>query len=509
MYLNPDILYYHLSAGHHVEYIRAKHPAAELKRPLYFSPAVQENDHLIFFKDLDCLPEEGTYLCFQMPLLPPKASEISILLIKDDADPDIVYNEVQSIFDLYDEWEDDCQRSLVRNQSFQHLLQVTYHHFPYPVCLTDDQFSVVATVHEENCSFSMFEDDTILSAEIVNHLISNPHIRGLEMLEGVIDFDYDENYKLYNFITSGTYRGRLIMGIRNDRDHAVAELILSHLADFVEVLLARFGSFQISSGSVQSQLHTFLTEQLSGIAASADKMNRLTSITGWSETAPYMMIYFLPEHRLKRELYPPYLVSMIENHWPGVCAVEHHNNVAALINMELYGFQDKEDFFQSLAYLVRDGLMIAGCSRIFNSLSDASLFFRQAEYAIEFGKKKSPTRWYFLFDDYCLDYMLYYGIGVFKPEQICHPALIQLRKHDQEKQTSYYETIEMYFREQFNMSVAAQKLFIHRSTFINRIERIEELTRINLADNNTRLYLALSMRLLRDSAKDVTFQFYV
>ena len=42
------------------------------------------------------------------------------------------------------------------------------------------------------------------------------------------------------------------------------------------------------------------------------------------------------------------------------------------------------------------------------------------------------------------------------------------------------------------------KLYIHRSTFINRMERIQELTHLNLEDYDTRLYLELSFRLLRD-----------
>ena len=65
----------------------------------------------------------------------------------------------------------------------------------------------------------------------------------------------------------------------------------------------------------------------------------------------------------------------------------------------------------------------------------------------------------------------------------------------------------MYFEQQFNMSKAAEKLYIHRSTFINRMERILELTHLNLADYDTRLYLELSFRLLREP--DVSFQFYV
>ena len=151
--------------------------------------------------------------------------------------------------------------------------------------------------------------------------------------------------------------------------------------------------------------------------------------------------------------------------------------------------------------------MVAGCSRVFTGLREISLYFRQAVYALEFGRKKDSTRWYFRFNDYGLEYLLSYGAGIFKPEQVCHPALLTLREHDQQRQTSYYATLLMYFEQQFNMSKAAEKLYIHRSTFINRMERIQELTRLNLSDYDTRLYLELSFRLLREP--ETTFQFYV
>ena len=58
------------------------------------------------------------------------------------------------------------------------------------------------------------------------------------------------------------------------------------------------------------------------------------------------------------------------------------------------------------------------------------------------------------------------------------------------------------------MSQAANKLYIHRSTFINRMERITELTRLNLENYDTRLYLELSFRLLAEPVnqiKDILF----
>ena len=58
------------------------------------------------------------------------------------------------------------------------------------------------------------------------------------------------------------------------------------------------------------------------------------------------------------------------------------------------------------------------------------------------------------------------------------------------------------------MSQAANRLYIHRSTFINRMERIQELTRLNLDDYDTRLYLELSFRLLQEPEEAYSYPLY-
>ena len=508
MKLNTDVIYYHLLQKHHLEYKKALTPEEELGRPCYYDGSGNREGFLYLLSEPEEEPiDPGTYLCYKKPAMKdPDATTLFLLSSRED--PREVYNELQNIYDYYDEWENSCLQIVEKYQDYRSLVRQTYQCFHLPVCLVDNQFSIVASEHEENSPFALFEDDGQINLDTVNDIISNPHMRNLETTRGIFDFDYDRNYKLYNFRSGGKYCGRLIMGIQDagfaDRD----SLILAKLAEFIELLLHRFGSFQFTS-SVQTYLHSFLVDSLAGKVPHSREINRLNQNTGWSEEHTYLMVYYLPEHRLKKELYPPYLISQVEERWRGTCAVENQGNVVMLLNLSMYGIDKLPDFYQSLAYLVRDGLMIAGCSRTFTGLRELNIYFKHAVYAIKFGKKKDSTRWYFRFNDYGLEYLLNYGTGIFKPEQVCHPALLQLRKHDQIKQTSYYLTLFTYFEQQFNMSQAANQLYIHRSTFINRMERIQELTRLNLDDYDTRLYLELSFRLLQEPEEEFTFQLYV
>ncbi|MCQ2500094.1 MAG: helix-turn-helix domain-containing protein [Lachnospiraceae bacterium] len=507
MKLNLDTIFYHLKEKYTLEYIRQSGDSQELGRPRYYKSMKQTGDYLwLALNNTGVLPE-GCYICTSMPAMShPKKT--SIILIKDSINESDLYNNLQEIYDFYDEWANTCMQNVENFQDFRSLINTTYQMLHIPLCLMDNQFSIVAQACNPRASYILFGENGTVSIDTVNDLISNPHLRHLETAHGELDFDYDQNYKLYNFHYHNRYAGRLVMAI-TDTDQAGREsLILNQLAEYIEYLLRRFGSFH-STSNAQHLLRTFLSESLSGIVCTPQNLLRLQQNTGWTDEHKYMMVSFLPEHRLKKELYPPYLISQVEELWADACAVEADGDVVMIINMSINGEKNLADFYQSLAYMVRDGLMIAGCSRIFHDLKDIEIFYRQSRFAIEFGQKKDSTRWYFRFNDYALDYLFSYGTGIFKPEQVCHPVLLQLQEHDQNRQTSYYITLYTYFESQFNMSHAAQKLFIHRSTFISRMERIMEMTRLNLDDYDTRLYLEVSFRILNKPDPATISQFYV
>ena len=474
----------------------------EVGRPHFYdrgeasAAQTEQQNHLWFTDDLSAPLPKGTFLCIGEPRLR-YPEETGVLVFPEGTSLTALFNMIQSLFDVYDDWEASSLAAISRFQDYRSLIRVTWDHFHLPVLLTDSQFKIIATAHEENSPFALFESDDSLPSEMIDDLISNPRFRNLEYRSGILLLDLDMNYKARNFQHGGKYCGRLIMGIPEDSLPLQKDFLLEKLAEYTEFLLQKFGSLRIGT-SIQNYLHSFLSECLKGSRPGHRELNYLEQNTNWTDEQTYLCAVFLPEHRLKKELYPPYLIAQIEERWNCTCAVEHDNHVVMLFNLSQYGTNRLADFYQSLAYMVRDGLMVAGCSRVFQGLRSLQLYARQAQLAIEFGQKKDATRWYFRFDDYGLEYLLQYGLGAFKPEQVCHPALLLLRSHDQSRQTSYYLTLYTWFREQFNMSQAAARLFIHRSTFINRMERIEELTHLNLEDYNTRLYLELSFCLLAE-----------
>ena len=69
---------------------------------------------------------------------------------------------------------------------------------------------------------------------------------------------------------------------------------------------------------------------------------------------------------------------------------------------------------------------------------------------------------------------------------------MKLRDYDKKHNTELDKTLRTYIQSQYNASACARLLYINRSSFLKRMERIEQLTKIDLANFKERLYIEIS-----------------
>ena len=141
----------------------------------------------------------------------------------------------------------------------------------------------------------------------------------------------------------------------------------------------------------------------------------------------------------------------------------------------------------------------------------------QAKTALDVGSRKKPYLWIHYFGQVALTYILEQATRRLPGTMICHEGLLELKKHDEENlpfvclihlvqlyldkqneenQTQYMETLRVYLEQHLSATQAARELFIHRSTFLYRLDRIKEILQSELDDPEEIFYLELSFRLL-------------
>ena len=68
-----------------------------------------------------------------------------------------------------------------------------------------------------------------------------------------------------------------------------------------------------------------------------------------------------------------------------------------------------------------------------------------------------------------------------------------LEAQDREHGSDLVRTLSVYFASNTNASEAADRLFLHRNSLRYRLERVEELTGLDLEDDRVRLALQLGL----------------
>ena len=102
----------------------------------------------------------------------------------------------------------------------------------------------------------------------------------------------------------------------------------------------------------------------------------------------------------------------------------------------------------------------------------------------------------FYFSSFVLMEMITNSTGGMPVEMFYSNGLKNLFRHDAHSPVSYFDTLKVFLEENMNYTSTAETLYIHRSTLVDRINRIEKELGIDLKDYNERLHLQIIIKAL-------------
>jgi purine catabolism regulator len=158
-----------------------------------------------------------------------------------------------------------------------------------------------------------------------------------------------------------------------------------------------------------------------------------------------------------------------------------------------------DELREQLAMRTPSGLVAAGISRPSMGLRMLREAYREAKDAVsiaqELGDIENST--------FYGDLKLYQLLLALKERNLEHmrrfydETLGPLVEHDERKQSDLIRTLNGYFEANGNLAQAAKDLDVHRNTLVYRLERISELTELDLNDADNRLILHLALKIQR------------
>jgi len=190
-----------------------------------------------------------------------------------------------------------------------------------------------------------------------------------------------------------------------------------------------------------------------------------------------------------------FLCAQIDELVEGACAFEYLSGISVFCNLSQFG-GSADEVMAKIVNLLRDNYLKAGLSNIYYGFDEWLQYYRQAELALSVGLRLQPHIWIHRFREVAMGYLLEACVAELPAHMVCAPELITLMRYDEKNSTEYCHTLLTYLRCDMKIVRAASELYIHRSTLQYRLDRIFSMTGLDLSDEDNRLYLLLSFRLL-------------
>ena len=137
-----------------------------------------------------------------------------------------------------------------------------------------------------------------------------------------------------------------------------------------------------------------------------------------------------------------------------------------------------------------------GIGKIYKNLGELHKSYQEASLSLKVGPKIFNTKSNVFFYN---DLKLYHILFLFKE----HPVILDLYNdtigrlslYDTENNTSLVQTLITFFENNCSVNQTSRKLYIHRNTLYNRLERISEITGVNTSTAEGQLLLQLALKL--------------
>lgn len=156
---------------------------------------------------------------------------------------------------------------------------------------------------------------------------------------------------------------------------------------------------------------------------------------------------------------------------------------------------DIRSVIRNLDSFFKSNQLAAGCSRHFSSVLEFKTYVDQAMEILRLGLSLKPGNHVYLYEDFYLHYAASLLARQDSLQYYCLPQLRMLLASDRENHTCYAETLRAYVKRRGAIP-AAEELHIHRNTMNYRLQKITEITGLNLNEGDDLYKLWFSFLLL-------------
>lgn len=445
------------------------------------------------------------FICLGIPNESWFSGKCDFICLDDGVHPDELMNEINEIFYLYTDWGDRLQQVIDLDIDTREMAVQSFDIVRNPLYLQRNSFIVEFHYHPEvpnptplyrdyQKTYGLKANDQ-LSTEDINDLIADPEYNAaVNAREPTIyhggPFGFRSLY--YNLYIHDVCVARLlfdeVISKFRPKDFALIKILGDYIAKKMKLSTPYEYDRPYDFDDTMTKLlrHKFMPE---------GKIRRLLSTLGWKMDDTYLcMVMQIRSPADTHYALDPIALSISRNFFCK-CYVVLDDSIVFVCNLTAMKISE-ESLLSSMLPVLRDNLLEAGVSSAFHDFKNTYYFYQQAIMAKKIGSGRHPTMWYFRFSDYYMDFLLSQCLHGTIPEVFIPGGLADLMEHDSEKNTNYVELLRVYLDCDRNIAETVRRTYLHRNTFLYRIDKIKKILGMDLDEPNNRLILQMAFRIL-------------
>ena len=418
------------------------------------------------------------------------------VILETEESMGFLLNYIRKSFVYYEKWIDGMRKHIDAQGSVEDLLKMSLPMFQTPLLVMGADFNIHSIVSpivldQEYQIFGAGKD----RMDVVNAFTQDKTFSEgskserpfwiPEYLTGhrAVCMNLWKEHRISYRLVAQEYRNRL------GKEH---EDLLELLAPFVSNLLYyKTNEEERENDNLPRVFRQILTDR------SMDYMEASQKLTGfgWLRQHDYLCLVYKVTYLDQKHYSASAICNHMEEHFPGCCSFIYKEDIVTFFNLSLVQM-DEEEIEGRLKPFIRDSFLKAGYSRVMKGHMNMRRQYVQSNLALDVGSRRRPHVWIHHFNQIALPYILEQITRRLPGDMICHEKLLLLKQMDEQNGTEYMKTLKTYLDLHQNAVQSAKELYIHRSTFLYRLEKIKSILESDLDDTEELLYLELSFRLL-------------
>lgn len=436
-----------------------------------------ENEPKCLFLVLGELPEEVR-----------ESTPHDVICIRSSYSLGKLYEQVQEILEYYNAWEERLTEILMENGSLSELCTASVPYFGNPLTVQNEAYELIGVGETEEIAYPYNfreKDSDYLSDQWVKSAIDSTE--NIFERRDPFKFHYINQHwsLLMNLFDGDRYVAQICVDA-NHRPLVVGDYIrICILQKYVDQYL------KCNPNRMRSENEHFSRQLREYLLGKKNREALMVSLhkRGWKAGDTYVCCAFRQASRKRGRENNIYISKQISEQFAQTVSFVGDSWIYAVHHLGKE--ESTPDLFKEQGtYIVeRYGLMV-GVSMTFDDFFRYSGYLKQARGIVEYHEQEQKEGIHF-FEEEKLQYAIRYGIHGLPLESLMPVGLKALVAYDRENQSEYYETLRVYLLHNRNVAETLEALFIHRSTFKYRMQRIKEIMQTDLEAYEEQLYLEM------------------